>query len=434
MKVPYLLIDKCKYINFLLLDVKIVVLRGLTFFMILSVIIVNYRVRHFLELCLYSVEKALRGLDAEILVVDNHSADGSVELLRPVFPAVKFIVNTENTGFARASNQGLEQARGEYILFLNPDTILPEDIARRCLSFLQTPPPHLSPPPSPSPRIGGLGVRMIDGRGRFLKESRRGFPSPWVAFCKLSGLITLFPRSRWFSTYYLGYLPADRTHPSPVLSGACLWISRAALRETGPFDENFFMYAEDIDLSYRLEKAGYINYYFADSTIIHFKGGSTQKDIRYVRQFYKAMSQFRRKHFSRGMPGLFRPAIEAAIWLRAGLGVSKLAGRRHKATTSASHTTKTSPRRTWLTGDATVISQLRSRLMVAGERTAAPDRQQAEEIIFCVGNEFSFKEAIGALEAAAPYRKGQQVKFYTAGGHAVVGSAHRDGTGEIRVL
>jgi GT2 family glycosyltransferase len=400
--------------------------------MILSVIIVNYRVRYFLELCLHSVEKALRGLDAEILVVDNHSADGSIELLRPIFPAVKFIVNTENIGFARASNQGLEQAGGEYILFLNPDTILPEDIARRCLSFLQSPPPQTSPHLSPSSRIGGLGVRMIDGSGRFLKESRRGFPSPWVAFCKLSGLTALFPRSRWFSTYYLGYLPADRTHPSPVLSGACLWISRAALRETGAFDENFFMYAEDIDLSYRLEKAGFVNYYFADTTIVHFKGGSTQKDIRYVRQFYKAMSQFRRKHFSRGMPALFRGALEAAIWLRA--GVSKIAIGRPNAVTSSRPTTKNSSRRTWLTGDRTGISQLQSRLMIAGERTMAPDRQQAEEIIFCVGDEFSFKEAIGALEAAAPYQKGQQVKFYTTGGHAAVGSAYRNSPGEIRVL
>jgi N-acetylglucosaminyl-diphospho-decaprenol L-rhamnosyltransferase len=401
--------------------------------MILSVIIVNYRVRYFLELCLHSVEKALRGLDAEILVVDNHSADGSVELLRPIFPAVKFIVNPENIGFARASNQGLEQAGGEYILFLNPDTILPEDIARRCLSFLQSPPPqsspqappqpsrHLSPTPSPSSRIGGLGVRMIDGSGRFLPESRRGFPSPWVAFCKLSGLTALFPRSRWFSAYYLGYLPADLTHPSPVLSGACLWISRAALHETGPFDENFFMYAEDIDLSYRLEKAGFVNYYFADTTIVHFKGGSTQKDIRYVRQFYKAMSQFRRKHFSRDMPGLFRGVLEAAIWLRA--GVSKIAISRHKAATSARHTKTTSSCLTWLAGDPTGISQLQSRLMIAGERAEAPDRQQAQEIIFCVGDEFSFKEAIGALEAAAPYRKGQQVKFYAAGGHGVVGSS-----------
>jgi GT2 family glycosyltransferase len=158
--------------------------------MILSVIIVNYRVRYFLELCLHAVERAIQDYDAEILVVDNHSGDDSVAYLRPLFPRVKFIVNTENLGFARANNQALAQAGGEYILFLNPDTILPEDFFPLCLSFLRS-----------TPGIGGLGVRMIDGSGRFLKESRRGFPSPWVAFCKLSGLTALFPRAKPFSGY-----------------------------------------------------------------------------------------------------------------------------------------------------------------------------------------------------------------------------------------
>jgi len=279
--------------------------------MVLSVIIVNYRVRYFLELCLHSVGKALSGLDAEVIVIDNHSADGSIEFLRPLFPGVRFIVNTENTGFAHANNQALEHAKGEHILFLNPDTILPEDFVPQCLSFLQS-----------TPRVGGLGLRMIDGSGRFLKESRRGFPSPWVAFCKLSGLTALFPRSRAFSTYYLGFLPATGTHPAPVLSGACLWVSRAVLDEVGSFDSSFFMYAEDIDLSYRLEQAGYVNYYFADSTIIHFKGESTRKDIGYTRQFYKAMSQFRRKHFTRGLPFIGKAGLEAAIRLRAALGAA----------------------------------------------------------------------------------------------------------------
>lgn len=391
--------------------------------MILSVIIVNYRVRYFLELCLHSVEKALKGVDAEVFVVDNHSADGSMEFLQPLFPRVRFIVNTENRGFARANNQVLELARGEYILFLNPDTILPEDSVERCLSFLRS-----------TPRIGGLGLRMIDGSGRFLKESRRGFPSPWVAFCKLCGLTALFPRSRVFSTYYLGYLPETGSHPSPVLSGACLWVSRAILDETGPFDEDFFMYAEDIDLSYRLEQAGYVNYYFADATIVHFKGESTQKDTRYVRQFYKAMSQFRRKHFSGGLPRLFGGALEAAIWLRAGLGaIGRIGGR-------TSH--PVAPRRTWLTGDPTEVERLQSLLAQSGERTpvGTPERilamgeQQAEEIIFCEGDGFSFKACIAALETAALYRKGQYAKFYAAGSASAVGSAHRGGQGEVWIL
>jgi GT2 family glycosyltransferase len=392
--------------------------------MILSVIIVNYRVKHFLELCLHSVQKALRGIDAEVIVVDNHSDDDSVAFLRPLFPAVTFIVNTANVGFARANNLALKQARGDYILFLNPDTILPEDIATRCLSFLQS-----------TPGVGGLCPRMIDGSGRFLKESRRGFPSPWVAACKLFGLTALFPHSRLFGTYYLGHLPAGRSHPSPVLSGACLWISRAALTRVGPFDSDYFMYAEDIDLSYRLEQAGYVNYYFADATIVHFKGESSQKNIRHIRLFYKAMSQFRRKHFNSGLSRVFASGLEAAIWLRAGLGaIGRIASKSPRQSPSPSL------RHTWLTGDPAGIERLRPLLNQAEERTPALNPQQANEIIFCEGENFSFKDCIAALESAALYppRRGprphRQVKFYATGSQSVVGSASRDGRGEIWVI
>ena len=405
--------------------------------MVLSVIIVNYQVKHFLELCLHSVQKALLGIDAEVIVVDNHSGDDSVAYLRPHFPTVTFIDNTVNIGFARANNQALRQARGDYILFLNPDTVLPEDITTRCLSFLQS-----------TPGIGGLCPRMIDGSGHFLKESRRGFPSPWVAACKLFGLTALFPHSRLFATYYLGHLPASRSHPSPVLSGACLWISRAALTRVGPFDSDYFMYAEDIDLSYRLEQAGYVNYYFADATIIHFKGESTQKDIRHVRQFYKAMSQFRHKHFNNGLSRVFSSGLEAAIWLRAGLGAIGRIARRPSSgqgLSPASPRRSPSSRRTWLTGDPAGIERLRPFLSADGERAPAPDLTQADEIIFCEGERFSFKDCISALESAAqsasasgphPRHRGrpQQAMFYAAGSQSVVGSANRDGRGEIWVI
>jgi N-acetylglucosaminyl-diphospho-decaprenol L-rhamnosyltransferase len=396
--------------------------------MVLSVIIVNYRVRYFLELCLHSVGKALSGLDAEVIVIDNHSADGSVEFLRPLFPGVRFIVNTENTGFAHANNQALEHAKGEYILFLNPDTVLPEDIVPHCLSFLRS-----------TPRIGGLGLRMIDGSGGFLKESRRGFPSPWVAFCKLSGLTALFPRSRAFSTYYLGFLPETGTHRAPVLSGACLWVSRAILDEVGSFDASFFMYAEDIDLSYRLEQAGYVNYYFAGSTIIHFKGESTRKDIGYTRQFYKAMSQFRRKHFTTGLPFIGRAGLEAAILLRAALGaVTKLFSPAAAsgptpaaATTPANATAPAATRRTWCVGDPAATAAIKKQIQLSAGRTEAPDPRQAEEIIYCIGAGFSFKDSIRALESAKLYRLGQQAKFFAAGCHSAVGSASKDNQGEV---
>lgn len=399
--------------------------------MLLSVIIVNYRVPYFLELCLRSVESSLRGLEAEVIVVDNHSADGATRWLQPRFPAVKWILNAENRGFSRANNQGLAIAAGKYILFLNPDTIVPEDFARLCLGFLQS-----------TPEAGGLGVRMIDGSGRFLKESRRDLPTPWVAFCRLFGLSVLFPRSRRFSRYYLGYLPPDRTHPAAILSGACLWVSRAALDKAGVFDESFFLYAEDIDLSYRLGKAGFINYYFADSTIIHFKGESTQKDTRYIRRFYKAMSQFRRKHFNSGPRRFFGIALETGIWIRAGLSalaapVTRLARRGRgpgSRLTGGSSTNKPAarrspgeggrPNRSFLTGDPVAIRQLQPHVTVAGE-------SEADEIILCIGEAFSFKSAITALIDIGP---GRTVAFFAAGATGVISSSGRDSNGNVRIV
>ena len=383
--------------------------------MVFSVIIVNYRVRYFLELCLYSVSKALADIEAEIIVVDNHSGDGSLEAVAPLFPTVQFIANQENTGFAAANNQALRRARGEYVLFLNPDTILPEDYARVCLDFLRD-----------KPRAGGLGVRMIDGSGRFLKESRRGFPSPWVAFCKLSGLSAVFPRSRHFAGYYLGHLPEKGSHPAPVLSGACLLVRRAILDTVGAFDERFFMYAEDIDLSYRLEQAGYENFYTSGTTVIHFKGESTQKDSRYVRQFYKAMSQFRRKHFNRGFPALLNKGMDAAIWARA--AVAHLFARRPK--TPLSYLS----RGCWLIGDPAETARLRAFLEDSGKRAMAAAPEIADELLFCQGNDFSFRDCIAGLEAAEPYRHGQRVKIHAAGSNSATGSTDRDGRGETLVF
>jgi GT2 family glycosyltransferase len=270
--------------------------------MVVSVIIVSYQVKYFLEQCLFSVEKALKGIEgSEIIVVDNHSQDGSVEYLQSRFPGIKFIACEENLGFSRGNNRAVPYARGKYILFLNPDTILPEDFFTICLPFLEK-----------TPGIGAAGVRMVDGSGRYLKESRRGFPTPWVAFCKLSGLTALFPHSRLLAGYYLGHLPGDRTSPAPVLSGACMFVPRSVLEKTGAFDERFFMYAEDIDLSYRIEQQGFTNYYIADTTLLHFKGESTRKDAEYIKRFYGAMLQFRRKHFK----GIFNGLLALIIRIR----------------------------------------------------------------------------------------------------------------------
>jgi GT2 family glycosyltransferase len=178
----------------------------------------------------------------EVIVVDNNSSDGSIAWLRPMFPFVRFIANTNNQGFAKANNQALQQCRGQYVLFLNPDTILPEDCFVQCLSFMEF-----------HPDAGALGVRMIDGSGQYLPESKRGFPSPWVSFCKMSGLTHFFPASKLFARYYLGHLSPAETHQVDVLSGAFMWVRKEVLDKTGGFDERFFMYAEDIDLSYRIQ-------------------------------------------------------------------------------------------------------------------------------------------------------------------------------------
>ena len=258
--------------------------------MTLSIIIVNYNVKLLLEACLNSVAAATKNLDAEVIIVDNASADNSIGYLQPKFPAYHFISNTINTGFAKANNQGLAMAKGEFILFLNPDTTIPADCIVKCLDFMNS-----------HPASGALGVRMVNGDGRFLKESKRGFPSPMVSFWKLSGLTGMFPRSPVFSKYYLGNLDENVSHEVDVLSGAFMMVKRETLKKTGGFDERFFMYAEDIDLSYRVKLAGYKNYYFAGTTIVHFKGASTKKDVVYVRQFYKAMSQFMKKYYGRGL-------------------------------------------------------------------------------------------------------------------------------------
>jgi GT2 family glycosyltransferase len=248
-------------------------------------------------------------LDTEIIVVDNQSADGSLDYLQPKFPAVKFIANQTNTGFSKACNKGLEFAHGEYILFLNPDTIIAEDCFEKCISFFAA-----------HPDCGAIGVKMVDGSGNFLKESKRSFPSPLTSLYKLFGLSVLFPKSKIFSRYHLGHLDKNNDHEVDVLAGAFMMIRKKVLDEVGSFDETFFMYGEDVDLSYRIQKAGYKNYYFAGTTIIHFKGESTRRgSLNYVKMFYKAMSVFVHKHYGGTKAGIFNASIHMAIWTRAAI-------------------------------------------------------------------------------------------------------------------
>ena len=275
--------------------------------MTLSIIIVNYNVRYFLEQCLHSVLKALQNIEAEIFVVDNNSTDDSLSYLKPKFPDVRFIENSVNGGFGKACNLGLRESKGEYVLFLNPDTIVAEDSFIKCIRFFES-----------HPHCGALGVKMIDGSGSFLKESKRAFPSPLTSLFKLAGLSFLFPKSKFFSRYHLGHLDKDQNHEADVLAGAFLMTKRGLLEQIGSFDEAFFMYGEDVDLSYRIQKAGYKNYYFAETTIIHFKGESTKRgSFNYVRMFYQAMMIFVKKHYGGARAGIFNFCIWLAIGIRA---------------------------------------------------------------------------------------------------------------------
>lgn len=279
----------------------------------LSVIIVNYNVEYFLEQCLHSVIKASKGLNCEIFVVDNNSVDGSVAMVEKKFPEVILIANKENLGFSKANNMAVRQSKGRYVLLLNPDTLTEEDTLEKSVAFMDA-----------HPDAGGLGVKMIDGRGRFLPESKRGLPTPAVAFYKIFGLAALFPKSRVFGRYHLGFLPENETHEVEILSGAYMMMRRSCLDKVGLLDEAFFMYGEDIDLSYRILKGGYKNYYLADTRIIHYKGESTKKSsVNYVFVFYRAMVIFAEKHFSPGRAGTFSFFINLAIYLRAGLALGR---------------------------------------------------------------------------------------------------------------
>ena len=403
----------------------------------LSVIIVNYNVKYFLELCLLSVEKALKNIEGEIIVIDNISADGSFDFFKNRFPNVTFIWNKTNSGFAKANNQALKIARGNFILFLNPDTIVPEDCFQKCLSFIQSKDNQIA-----------LGIKMLDGSGQFLKESKISFPTPATSFYKLSGLSKLFPHSKIFTRYHLGNSNENETQPVDVLAGAFMLVPKKILDITGGFDEAFFMYGEDIDLSYRIQSAGFVNYYFAQSTIIHFKGESTRKgSLNYVKMFYKAMSIFVKKHFRQRPAWLYNFFLHAAIFLRGSASafsrIIKINKERKEKLSS--------PVKVIIAGsemEFTVVKHLLEKSsqnkIVSGrvetgkihtENTIADfsdllhglSISSAEEIIFCEGT-LSFKEIISAMQVIP---KNIAIKIFANSSHSIVGSDNKDDCGEV---
>ncbi len=277
----------------------------------LSVVVVSYNVKHYLWQCLRSLFLAAQDIDMEVFVVDNNSSDGSVSYLRERFPQVHYIQNAENQGFSRANNQAIRLAKGEYVLLLNPDTLLTSHTLTDCLHFMDA-----------HPEAGATGVAMYGHNGAFARESRRGLPTPWTSFCKMTGLCALFPNSRRFGRYYMQYLDKQNPAQIEVISGAFMLIRSEAIRQVGLLDEDFFMYGEDIDLSYRLLKGGWQNWY-VPTPILHYKGESTQKSsYRYVYVFYNAMLIFFDKHYRQSYR-LLSMLIRLAVMLRAGLDMLK---------------------------------------------------------------------------------------------------------------
>jgi GT2 family glycosyltransferase len=267
----------------------------------LSIIILNYNVRYFLEQCVLSVQEAITAIDAEIIVIDNNSSDDSVLMMQEKFPYVKLIQNKENFGFPKGNNIGFRQAKGKYICILNPDTVIGEDTFIKILAFAER-----------QKNLGIIGCKLIDGTGNFLPESKRGIPSPWIAFTKICGLYKLFPKSKLFNQYYAQHLSENETGKAAVLVGAFMFLESRLYQELQGFDEDCFMYADDIDLSYRALQKGKNNFYFHETTVIHYKGESTIKDEKYMKRFQEAMNFFYEKHFKKSL--FFSFFIQIGTW------------------------------------------------------------------------------------------------------------------------
>lgn len=401
----------------------------------LSVIIVNYNVKFFLEQCLCSVLRACRNIDAEILVVDNNSGDGSRDYFAGKYEKVQFLWKDVNGGFSKANNLALGMSTGEYILFLNPDTILPEDCLEKCISFYQG-----------TKGAGAVGIRMIDGSGNFLMESKRAFPSPFTSLCKLTGLTAMFPRSRVFARYYLGHLDEHANQEVDVLAGAFMLISRAVLDKTGGFDERFFLYGEDVDLSYRIQQAGLKNFYFSGSTIIHFKGESMKRgSLNYLRLFYGAMILFVKKHYGGGLAECYKLVIQSGIGVNA-----VLAGIGHYINNVVKGRKQTpESSRCYIAGSqhdfdhiSSVLGRVENGMEVLGRIDPEKlkggcsanvqqvldmiSRQKGDEVIFCA-NGFSAKTMIAIIQQLPG---GVRSRFHFSGSGSIVGSKHRNHSGD----
>lgn len=372
--------------------------------------------KYFLEQCLYSVKAAISNMEAEVIVVDNASSDGSVQFLKDQFSWIKFIELNENIGFGRANNVAVKEAEGRYILFLNPDTIVPENAFKASIDFMEE-----------RHDAGALGVRMIDGAGNFLPESKRSLPTPVSSFYKLSGLASLFPRSKRFNKYALGHIDERSMAAVDVLSGAYFLCSRKILEKVGGFDEAFFMYGEDIDLSYRISTAGFLNFYFGRVTIIHFKGESAKaKNVQYLKSFYGAMEVFVNKHYrSQGK-------LLVSYLLKAGVFASAMTSALIQLPLQSFRKIfKSGKKRFLFEGDEEAIEEAKQIMAIpqnggftiTNKEVASP----SDNLVFCQGT-LSFHEIISRVEQNDVANK---FYFHAKGSHSVIGSESKDRPGIV---
>ena len=379
--------------------------------MLLSIVIVSYNACHILEQCIFSVRKATAPLQCEVFVVDNASVDGTIEMVRRSFPEVKLIANDSNPGFAKANNQASKQATGKHILFLNPDTLLPEDCLSECIRFLET-----------NPLAGACGLRMIDGSGEYLPESKRGHPTPWASFTKMTGLSSLFGSSRLFAGYYLGHLDSRQVQVVDALAGAFMMVPKKILDDTGGFDEQFFMYAEDIDLSYRIRQLNYNNYYLPSPAIIHFKGESTEKDEQYVARFYTAMEQFVEKHRSNGS-AFIHMLVKKGIALKSLLEKINVAPSGPVAPAEDQMPASLLPG-----GDQQVCDEVAEKLKRKGIAIAEEDNAgESAHMLLCEGPVFPFSSIINYIDD----HPGRRYWFHASGSSSVVSSFHSKKRGTV---
>ncbi|WP_162126121.1 glycosyltransferase family 2 protein [Flavobacterium phycosphaerae] len=384
----------------------------------LSVIILNYNVRYFLELCVLSVQKAIQNIEAEIIVVDNNSSDDSCAMMQQRFPNVKLIQNKENAGFPKGNNIGVAQTKGEYICILNPDTVVAEDTFEKVLAFAKS-----------KIDLGIVGCKLIDGTGKFLPESKRGIPTPWVAFTKIFGLYKMFPNSALFNKYYAQHLGENQTGKVEILVGAFMVMKRELYIELGGFDENCFMYSDDIDLSYMALQKGKSNYYFPETTVIHYKGESTVKDGTYMKRFQEAMNFFYQKHF--------KVSVFFSLFMKIGIvffSLVKMFQGKSKA--------KQTPERYILISNKEATKEIVEQKLQKNTIRKAPEngkivfsqtisKGKNEEIILDL-NDVSFRESIRFLEVNAT--NAFTFKLLPPESHFIIGSNSSNDRGEVVLI